>query len=192
MLLQPIPNKVRIRSFWITAGILLGTLTFVGLGLFAELPSVARLSASLAVTAANLVALLAPMHVSEKPYRSWNYGVRKFSQLATRYVTAVCFLTIVLPRLRQPPEQASEFDVDSNSATMWRSRGSQAASSFPYQWSASSKEITRRFETGLSGWLRQAAPDYAWSFTPFVLLMRFLSVSKSRDRQISTHTYTLY
>ena len=159
MLLNPIPNRTRLLSFYLVTGALAGFAVATGAWL-AQRDSSGWMSYALVMLLSWKCAGLLPMHLAKLPYQAWNVVMQRFSRAAVGLLTRACFLSVTLPDALLDREAA--FRPDSPDGV----------------WSPVSAQRDG-----------DALPRGAWAYTPFLALIRFSSVSaKSASRPEHTYT----
>lgn len=190
-MLLPIPsNRPLLRSFWLILSLATGLLAGFLAWLVAHAGPVAAVTIAGAILLAVAVpGLLFPYSVAW-PYRGWNWAVRKFANVATRYVTAVCFWTVGLAFARA--SESERFEASPSGPSAWKPRSTQPADAYVSEYTERlGQEPGGRFGT-VRAWMNAAGPPFAWAFLPFFVLIRWLDTGATERDTGSANIYTLY
>lgn len=190
MLLPIRSNLALLRSFWIVlslgAGLIAGFVAWIPFGVSIGASVIAAGIAALTVM---LPGLLFPYEIV-LPYRGWNWMVRKFSDLAIRYVTGVCFGTVGFVLSLGSPSQ--RFELSSKEPSMWRSRGTQTAEAHLSQYREPLQPTGSHWTGPTRSWMRTTGPNLAWTLLPFLMLIRALHTGRDKKEGAPANVYTLY
>lgn len=190
MLLPTAVDRAALRSFWLVMSLGVGMAT----ALLLLLVGVADLWGRLTVAAALTIVVAAPglllPYLVWPAYRVWNWAARHVAARAIRYVTAVCFFTVVRAlSLTTPP---ARFETASDAPSMWKPRGTQAPSMYPSLYHDEDAVPQGSWTRPLRAWRRSSHHPEAWGLLPFLWLIRVLDVRQRQQPGASGRNYTLY
>lgn len=191
-MLLPTPiNRVRLRSFWALLSLTGALVLAVGLWLLDGVATAPKLATWLVLTAVLAApGLLRPYSV-HMVYRGWNQAARSVARLVERYVTALCFFTVMLAMAVGSP--VGRFERTPTSSSMWRSRGSQGRDSYPSQDNVPvDNDPGAGANKALSHWRRSTGRRSAVVLAPFVGLLQLTDVDGYDQGHAQTSIYTLY
>jgi hypothetical protein len=190
-LLLPTPiGRSRLRSFWllvsVLAGALLGCLVAVASALSLTTVSVAAGTCALVLA---LPGLLRPYTV-QWAYRGWNFAARRLAGYAERYLTFVCFATVMVSSSLGSPTRT--FEHSPSRSSMWFSRGTQTPSTYAEQHNAGGASTGEgRWTVDFRTWARASGHPAAVMLLPFLALLRHAGGDRV-DRPTNSNIYTLY
>lgn len=191
MLLLPTPaDRASLRAFGVFVVIAVGVLATAGLLLVGRAPTLGG-SAFVAagVTVAGVAVVLRPRAVWPA-YRGWNWLVRHATRVALRYVTAVCFFTVVVALTWTTPPR--RFATAPSDSSMWFARGTQP----PEGYRSLAHDLTSvpsgSWTGPLRAWTRSSGHPEARMLLPFLWLLRVLDSEQARTGPAARHIYTLY
>jgi hypothetical protein len=189
MLLLPTRStRTSRRAFAIVLGIGMGA----GLAAILSVSGLASNGTALMVTGAvilgtTLLALMFPYDIA-LPYRAWNRLVRTFSVHAIRYVTAVCFWTVI--QALRWRSVSGRFEAVPQAGSTWRRRGTQPSQTYGEQYSMVA--APNRSSSSLRQWMKEAGTPLAWALLPFIAVLRALDAAPHDWDAANTNIYTLY
>lgn len=124
-------------------------------------------------------------------YRGWNFGARRAGRYIERYLTAVCFLTVVLPMSLGSP--ATRFERFPQSGTMWRPRGTQNGAAYSSQYTDDrGSPQGAAWSRSFLRWCRVSGHAQARVLLPFLWLLRLVDTNDDERRPVQGNIYTLY
>jgi hypothetical protein len=188
--LLPTPiGRAQLRVFWCQLAIVVGLL--VGLVLLG-LDGVARSTAWFAALSTALIVALPGLirpYLVQWAYRGWNFGARRVAGYIERYVTFVCFATVMVTSSIGSP--ARTFERSPERGSMWFTRGTQPASTYVSTDARSAPPKQSSWSEDFSRWARSAGHPSAVVFLPFMRLLRTVADERA-DAPTSSNIYTLY
>jgi hypothetical protein len=190
-LLLPTPiGRSRLRAFWALLSVVLGLI--LGGFLVAPgdaAPSTAFVSALVLTLVVALPGLVRPYAV-QWAYRGWNFAARRVARYVERYVTFVCFATVVVASSLGSPVRTFERSPDRGS--MWFARGTQASSTYPSQDARpGSPPASSSWSSDFRRWARSSSHPAAVVLLPFLALLRAVS-EDGAETATNSNIYTLY
>lgn len=192
MMMPKPPTRASLRAFWallcLAAAGIMGAL-LLGLGVVdATGASASSLAAAIVL---GVPGLARPYSVS-LPYRCWNWLASKMVTVLSRYVTAVCFMAVVVPMsTRMTPSR--EF-ATSVRKSRWTERGTQEPKLYASQYDGrSADEGELHWLAEVTQWGRESGRSWLWPLLPFLALLRSLDGGRSTGASgVSSDIYTLY
>jgi hypothetical protein len=188
--LLPTPiGRTQLRVFWSQVSLVVGLL--LGL-LLLGLDGVPRTTAWLAALSTALIVALPGLlrpYLVQWPYRGWNYGARRVAGYLERYVTFVCFVTVMVTWSLGSPARTFERSPDRRS--MWFPRGTQPASTYVSTDARSAPPEQSSWSDDFRRWARSAGHPSAVVLLPFMRLLRTVADERA-DAPTSSNIYTLY
>lgn len=191
ILLPSSSSRATLRGFWLFVSVLAGLVVGVAAPLLGPVSASAGIAAGAATaTVVAMPGLIFPSLVW-LPYRAWNRLARTFGARTARYVTAVCFFTVMLALHRTVG--ARTFERSSDEPSMWRPRGTQPPEAYASQYhQPTGADSDPAWAAPLRGWMRQSGHRWAWALLPFLALIRLLDTDGHKRHTPSRHIYTLY
>lgn len=155
-------------------------------------PPTAWLAASGATVAVAVPGMASP-YMATLPYRGWNWTARKVAEKVSRYVSAICFATIVLAASRT--QSSSRFVAASDAPSMWSVRETQSGGAYFSQYHQPLLEASRDgWVRSVRTWSKQSGCGWAVGLVPFLALLRLLDVQHTSKGSptAARGIYTLY
>jgi hypothetical protein len=190
-LLLPTPiGRFRLRVFWCQLAVLVGLLTGALLAAAGVVPAPAAWgTAFIAAITLALPGLVRPYSV-QWAYRGWNFAARRAAGYAERYITFVCFATVMVASSIGSPTKT--FERAPVRRSMWFSRGTQPPSTYASQDTGSETPAgSSSWSADLRSWARSSGHPPAVALLPFLMLLRTVADERS-DTPTSSNIYTLY
>lgn len=192
MMMPKPPTRAGLRAFW--ALLCLGAAALMGAVLLAlGVVDAAGATASSLATAIvlSIPGLVRPYSVS-LPYRCWNWLSSKMVTVLNRYVTAVCFIALVVPMSTR--RTASREFATSVPRSRWTERGTQEPRLYASQYDGrSADEYDLHWLVEVKQWGRESGRTWVWAMFPFLFLLRSWDGGRSTGSSgASNDIYTLY
>ncbi len=204
ILLPSPPSPASLRGFWTFISLITGLVTSTVLGVLG--PARWGWIGLLVAISLAVPGLLRPALVS-LPYRIWNGLARRYSEGASRYVSAVCFVTVTVPVSRASDPGRFHRSVHTRSSWVPRAgsaakppggagRDAQAPGSYAsLHNSGGEKPPPGGWIATMWRWARTSGNVWTWFLLPFLVLLRTLDTDRGAKAQSSLPSgdiYTLY
>lgn len=189
MLLPTPADPAALRAFSLFLALLLGTVSVIVLWLSGGLAGVPFGAVGAAVLLIALTGMLRP-YVVWPVYRAWNWLARHVVLWGARYVTAVCFGTVLLASSWSAPSR--RFRTEADGASMWNSRSTQPVEGYHSLAHDLTSVPGETWLYPLRSWIRSSGQRHAYALLPFLWLLHALDSGEPQRRTSERYIYTLY